>query len=132
MESMELLVYIVLAILAAGLIYAFMLRTEWRETSAAIDEVIQRREHQADFTLSEQEFVRRVHTYWERCNFGERNLSIAVYIPDSGNLTRDEVWRGVVKMNEDDALQQQDLNMPNLTIPRVVSISCINSTLTIR
>ncbi|RME52914.1 hypothetical protein D6783_03440 [Candidatus Woesearchaeota archaeon] len=131
MESVELLVFLIVAIIAASMIYWFLVEHDWQNTSETIENLVQKEKNEPAFTQTKQEFTTSLYRIWESCEFGRKNMTVAVHIKDEGNLTKDDVLNGVRLSDHEDDLKQQDLNMADLTIPRVVLVTCANGTLTI-
>lgn len=128
METLELVVYILIAVIAGGLLLKLFMDINYPEVAADVDKEVQT-EEKFQFRISKEEFFVDLVRYWEDCGLGTIDKSYAVYVKDEGNITRGEIVRKIIKHNKADVLREQDLNTMDIKIPTIIQIRCINQSM---
>lgn len=129
MDMIELLVYMVVAMIAGALVFGVVAGTDFIKLKHDIDDELQGDD--ISFTMSEAEFVEKIAWFWDDCGLGTVDKEYAVYVTGEGNVSVEEQWSGVVRVNKDSVLRQQDLNTMVIDLPSIVGISCADDKLNI-
>ncbi|NJL43767.1 MAG: hypothetical protein HC945_00360 [Nitrosarchaeum sp.] len=131
METVELLVYLSIAVIAGTLIYGFLIDTDWQGASDSIEEGINPDDAAKTFTTDKRTFVTRIHEDWQACAYGRDPFTASYYIEEDGTITKEDVLLGVRKADKSSELREQDLNMDSIPIPKVILVECKDGSLII-
>ena len=133
METIEALVYITVAIIAGILIINILKSADLKELYAGM---IKKKVPEPPKTIKvlKSDFAERLMDKWKDCGYGELNKEYALYVEDSGTISREEILNGRIKINMCNTIgcsnQTTLLAMPEIiTIPKVINIKCFNNSL---
>jgi len=135
METAEILIYMVAAIMVAGLL-TLVLRTADTEQQYKDYVKVFRNEEQEIFKIDSNQLATEILKRWEDCRFGIDNITYAVYVQDEAEINRSMLLQQLYK---DDACGQVDCkNKSNgfifhntITAPKIINIQCFNNSLII-
>jgi hypothetical protein len=136
METVEIIVYIGVAIIVGGLVLVFVARMDPGGVYSALhrsltgDGEVKYRKIPAD------EFAAEAYRVWDQCGFGSQDKDVTLYVTGSGELNRSFIFRTYKKLNFCSTVQSASegcgaredviiLSPPQL--PAVVHVAC-NST----
>ncbi len=121
METVEIVVYIIVALIAGSMIL-YVLTTVRTDRNLAGD---------TQFSFTEEEFYPKLITLWKECGLGTRNATYRVHVKSGSNITKEEVLQYLRKYNQEDLLKEENLNMSDMDIPTIIQIRCKAHTLTL-
>ena len=139
--TVELIIYfgagLMLVLLVAGLVY------QWDITAAASG-LRGDQEERSLLTLPKEEFAIAAYRFWQRCNETNIDEPLRLYVINStavtsGNLSAADLfevyrqlqWCGTIQSASHGCGYREDINLTNLSLPRVVQASCLNASITI-
>jgi hypothetical protein len=123
METLELIVYILIAVVVGGILLRFLLDISTQRTVTKINP-IQANNKEPAFSQTKMEFIKGFIKFWQDCGLGKYEKNYVTYIPDMGNLTKQDLMGYITKNNYDETLHEQDLNTSDIMLPALISINC--------
>ena len=135
METIEVLVYITVAIVGGVLLINIIKSADLKEL---YEGMIKKKEPEVPKTIKsmKSDFAERLMNKWKDCGYGELNREYAIYVEDNGTITREEIFTGIEKLNMCDTIgchnQTTLLAMLDIiAIPKIINIKCLNNSLII-
>jgi hypothetical protein len=134
MESAELLVYFLIAVIIGGLVLGTFKALDYLGYHKELKEKIKSREDV--FNVDMAGFPRELAERWKRCGYGSQNATFSLYVNEEGMLNRSFVVDRLNMGNfcEDELIdcygKKGRFKIFNETeIPALISIRCYNQTL---
>jgi len=131
MQTMEMVVYILIAVIAGGIMLKLFVDINYDESAKHVDETI-RPDEEEKFQLTKKQFYPELLKRWELCGLGTINQTSSVYVKDSGNITHDDIMNYINKYNHEDLIKGQDLNTSVMNLPTIIQIKCLNNRLILK
>jgi len=122
METLELIVYVILALIVGGFVLSVTM--DFGEKSIKTKESEQ-------FKYTKEEFIHKIPELWEDCGLGSFDRNYSMYVSGEGNISEDEIFEYVEKYNYDDVLLRKDLNITDTELPSILRVMCISDSMTI-
>jgi hypothetical protein len=136
MQTVEIIVYIFVAILAAGMIIMALTGTDWTEMYHRWRSGFENAEDNQPvlYKVQSKDFAEELAKRWEWCRFGLDNASTSLYVTDSAVIDRDSLVKDLLRFdhcNEIDCRNASNRFMVNgtLSTPQIINIRCFNSSL---
>ena len=132
METLEIIVYIVIAVIAGALLLGFYRQWDYRKTHEEVSKaVIDDKNY--DIWTTKEEFTKELVKRWKACGFGELEKSYAIYIAENGTLEKDYVVERLIKYNNCDIIDcyndYNDFIMNDITLPNLIIVRCSHNKL---
>lgn len=139
MEAIEIVVFLSIAIIVGGLVLGFLTDWDYLKTYGAFKKLMAGDESLGFSKVDKHQFAGKLYEFFQDCVSREENLSMSLYLKDNGTFTKKELfdvykgfgWCDTIQSAQNDCGTREDLTMADLTLPRVVSISCSDYTLTV-
>jgi len=134
MEVVEIVVYIGIAVIIGGFVLTFLLDWDVQQTYNDVKNIVFK-EHDAEVgykKVDKMGFMAELHHAWQDCGFGMLNKSVSFYVSEEGELTKEELFSELKKLNYCRSLQsaefecgtREDLEMDDITLPAVIKAEC--------
>lgn len=134
MEVVEIVVYIGIAVIIGGFVLTFLLDWDVQQTFNDVKSIVFK-EHDAEVgyrKVDKMGFVAELHHAWQDCGFGMLNKSVSFYVSEEGELTKEEIFAELKKLNYCRSLQseefecgtREDLEMDDVVLPAVIKAEC--------
>jgi hypothetical protein len=135
METVEIIVYIFIAIVVAGSV-AMMLKTVDHEKQYQTYVDTFRNDEGNIFKIETDQFAGEVAKRWEDCRFGMDNITYSVYVTNNGTINKEDLvleFKRVDKCNVIDCYNRKNglILENNITTPKIINIRCFNNSLII-
>ena len=134
MEVVEIIVYIGIAVLIGGFIITFLLDWDVQQTYEDVRSIVfKERSTEVGYKkVDKLGFMAELHGAWKDCGFGMLNKSVSFYVSEEGELTKEEIFTELKKLNYCRSLQseefecgtREDLEMDDITLPAVINAKC--------
>jgi len=134
MQTVEVVVYIGVAIIIGGLIIMFIAGINPNKMYDKIQKVFTGEKTLKYDKITSDELAITAYKVWEDCGFGAQNSSLTVYVEDSNSTTIADLFKTYVKLNLCYSIHSESNNCGSeedvvlypepLTGPAVVTISC--------
>lgn len=130
MEVVEIVVYIGAAVLIAGMILGLLTSWDTKETYEDVRDIVMEEQRTDNLVIA-------IHDFWDSCGYGEIEKRMPLYVEGSGTFTKEDLFKELKKINYCNVLQsaendcgfREDMEMPDLELPILVSLSCEDSKL---
>jgi hypothetical protein len=134
MESLEIIVYMMVAILAGGMIVLAVKTTDFHDVWRSFTRTFH--DDEELYKVGLDGVAKEVSNRWESCRYGLDNKSSSVYVKDAGNVTREFLVQELLKADRCDQIDCRNISngllvAPNITTPKILNIQCFNETLII-
>lgn len=140
MDSVEIIVFVGIAVIVGGLFIGFLADWDVNETYESLKSLFSSKEQSTEFEkVDKVGFISKLYASWEDCGLGEVNNTYTFYVKeglpkDDNTLTKEFIFSELKKINycntlqsfEYDCGQREDVDMEDITLPAVVSIECID------
>ena len=134
MEAVEMIVYIGIAVLIGGVLITFLLDWDVQKTYEDVKSIVFK-EHDAKVGYKKVDklgFMAELHNAWQDCGFGMLNKSVTFYVHEEGELTKEDIFTELKKLNYCRSLQseefecgtREDLEMDDIPLPAVINAKC--------
>lgn len=141
MEVVEIVVYIGIAVIIGGFVLTFLLDWDVQQTYNDVKSIVFK-EYDAEVGYKKVDklgFMAELHSAWQDCGFGMLNKSVSFYVSEEGELTKEEIFAELKKLNYCRSLQsaefecgtREDLEMDDITLPAVIKAECAEEKLTL-
>jgi hypothetical protein len=136
METVEVIVYMVVALAIGVLMLQFLTSWDYRRPLEGIKQIFSKEKKVEFKTVDSDEFVAELYNLWQTCGFGEVDKQQTLYVNDKGGLNKSMLFAKIRKLNLCNSLQsamyscgslEQVKNFPNITLPHIIRVEC-NST----
>lgn len=139
METVEIIVYIGVAVVVGALLVAFIARWDARGSYEGFKGLFKGPDAEQYETISSGELARAALDLWDACGQGEGEASKTVYVEDAATLNKSVLFSTVKAASLCRTLQsaqlgcgsREDVVFANVTSPAVVHLRCANGTLEI-
>jgi hypothetical protein len=141
MEVVEIVVYIGIAVLIGGFVLTFLLDWDVQDTYEDVQNIVfQQYDTEVGFKkVDKLGFMAELYTAWQDCGFGMLNKSVSFYVTEEGELTKEEIFTELKKLNYCRSLQseefecgtREDLEMDDIALPAVIKAECGEEKLTL-
>lgn len=137
MEAVEISVYILVAIAVGVLLLSFLTSWNVADTYDAIRRLMTKEKTPRFETVDKEGFVASAFAFWESCGFGEVDRSLALYIDDTGVMSKEYLFEKVKKLNLCDSMQSAAYSCGRqesvifdqfIPLPAVVRLQCNSTT----
>ncbi|MBW2973654.1 hypothetical protein KY346_04630 [Candidatus Woesearchaeota archaeon] len=134
MEVVEIVVFIGIAVLIGGFILTFLIDWDVQQTYEDVKSIVFK-EHDQEIQYKKVDklgFMAEIYHAWQDCGFGMLNKSVTFYVSEPGELTKEEIFTELKKLNYCRSLQsaefecgtREDLEMDTITLPAVINARC--------
>ena len=134
MEVVEIIVYIGIAVIVGGIVLTFLLDWDVQQTYEDVKGIVFK-EHDAQVGYKKVDkigFMAELHNAWQDCGFGMLNKSVTFYVSEEGELTKEDIFIELKKLNYCRSLQsaeyecgtREDLEMDDIDLPAVINAKC--------
>jgi hypothetical protein len=134
MEVVEIVVYIGIAVIIGGFVLTFLLDWDVQQTFNDVKSIVFK-EHDAEVSYKKVDkmgFMAELHHAWQDCGFGMLNKSVSFYVSEEGEITKEEIFTELKKLNYCRSLQsaefecgtREDLEMDDIDLPAVIKAEC--------
>jgi|APSaa5957512576_1039674.scaffolds.fasta_scaffold51234_2 hypothetical protein len=135
METVEIIVYIFIAIIVAGSLAAMLKTIDHKEQYQTYVKTFKNDDGNI-FKIDSTQFAGEVAKRWEDCRFGMDNKTYSVFVTDNSTLTREDIileFKRVDKCNVIDCYNRKNgfILENNITTPKIINIRCFNNSLII-
>jgi len=141
MEVVEIVVFIGIAVLIGGFVLTFLLDWDVQQTYEDVKGIVFK-EHDSEVGYKKVDklgFMAELYNAWQDCGFGMLNKSVTFYVSEDGELTKEEIFTELKKLNYCRSLQsaefecgeREDLEMDTITLPAVINAKCEEEKLTL-
>ncbi len=135
MQSIELLVYIIIAIIAAGSIIAVIQSVNYVKQYHDFNKALST-EKGEEYSIESTQLAGEIANRWEDCRYGFDNMSFSVYVKDAANITRESISGELLRLDKCDMIDCRNRTdsffvAHGLQSPKIINIRCFNDTLTI-
>ena len=141
MEVVEIVVYIGIAVIIGGFVLTFLLDWDVQQTYNDVKSIVFK-EYDAEVGYKKVDklgFMAELHSAWQDCGFGMLNKSVSFYVSEEGELTKEELFSELKKLNYCRSLQsaefecgtREDLEMDDIVLPAVIKAECAEEKLTL-
>jgi len=144
--SVELFVYFGVGMLLLGVIITFVYEWNFKDQVETFENLY---EDPGDIKFETKvdkiEFITAAKIFWDYCNHSYVNKSRILYVYNNktdniGSLTKKDMfdqyksigWCKNIQSSNFSCGKREDVNMTDITLPKVVRIDCLNKTLFIR
>ena len=135
MQTVEMLVYIGVAIMIGTLTLGIITDWKFADMYDSFRKIMIRDDTSKYQRIGRDDAFIQIHTFFEECRRKVGNFSQGIYIEDPGTLTKEELfdqfksvgWCSSIQSKEFDCGDKEDIEMNDLTLPRVVVMHCINN-----
>jgi hypothetical protein len=127
MESLELITFILIALLASGLFIGFIFGTDFNQIFQQFFSSVSNKNEIVDKKTTLFELANEIDSCWSNCFFGDKNMSCgAFYVVNEefSNFDLNEVKKIIKKNN---LCSDCNLIVPESVLPVVVGVECIES-----
>ena len=139
MEAVEIVVYVGIAVLIGGVILSFLLDWDVKGTYEDVRDITFK-DHGSDVGFEKVDkmgFIAQAYHAWQDCGFGMLNKSVSFYVSEQGELTKEEIFSELKKLNYCRSLQsaefecgvREDIEMDTITLPAVINTQCADEKL---
>ncbi len=128
METLELAIYMLIAVLTAALVLKVFIITNFEQTTGKVDSQIKNKEL-PKFTMAKDDFIPQLIEFWQECGLGSVNASKMTYIKGNESITRQDIIGYITKFNKGNLMKEEDLNSSDISLPAIVEIRCMNGKL---
>ncbi|MFH1510995.1 MAG: DNRLRE domain-containing protein, partial [Candidatus Woesearchaeota archaeon] len=126
MEAVEVVVYMLLAVMVGSLLLYFFVSMDAEQLSSDVQKAFSG-EQQIQFRYDREEFIQSVFALWNDCAMGETEKKYTVFIDGRGTISVDDVWNSIVKYNHARELPRDKLIFRRITLPSVIQVACNNN-----
>ncbi len=135
MQSVELMVYLVIAIIVAGSIIAVIQAVSYEKQYHDFNKVFST-ERREVYSITSDQLAGEIAKRWEDCRYGLDNVSYSVYVKDAANITRKGIADELLRLDKCDLIDCRNRTdsffVPYaIQSPKIINIRCFNDTLTI-
>jgi len=135
MQAVEITVYILVAIIAGGLIISAIVSINHRKQYREYVEVF--KSDEMEFKIASENLGAELAKRWEDCRFGIDNKTYIIYISDNTTLTREGIVQQLLRVDECEQIdcrnQTNRFNFPKaLKTPKIINIQCFNNSLIVQ
>ncbi|MEM4268422.1 MAG: hypothetical protein QXK37_06365 [Candidatus Woesearchaeota archaeon] len=134
MESLELIVYIIIAVVAAGLILGVMKTVDYISYYKSNVEALSENKGM-EYKATNETFAIELAKRWEECRFGLDNRSFSVYVSGNSTITYSFVVNELLRIDKCDAIdcynKSNKLFVSEIKTPKIINIQCLNDSLII-
>jgi hypothetical protein len=123
METVEIVMFIVIALIAGSLVLMFVINYDWEKTYEDTNKLVNI-DKELKYTVTKEQFIAEVYLYWQDCAFGETQTSYSVYVKDGKELSKAEILEHIQKINKENELNYQVLSMKSIMLPKVLTLKC--------
>jgi len=149
-ESVEIIIYLGAGIVVLSLIMVLLLNWKIDKDTSYLSYLFRKDNPLASNTsivfdrVNKDSFVIKVYDFWLKCRNKNINDTLRMYVYDDTttlrNITLEHLfgvykelnWCMSIQSSSNQCGGREDVNMSAITLPRVVSVTCTNTTLTIR
>lgn len=149
MDTLEIIVFLAIAIIVGGLFITFITDWDVKETYETLKSVFIDKDETVEFEKVDKiGFIKKLHNSWEECGLGEKNETYTFYVkPDDNSnkdnyniLTKEFIFEELKKINYCNSLQSQefecgtreDVDMEDINLPSVITVSCIDGIMEVK
>jgi hypothetical protein len=137
MQTVELIVYLFVAIIAGGLIIMTLTGIDWKDTyyrwrGGFENEV--RDNGPTPYKVEATDFASELAKRWEWCRFGLDNVSTSLYVTDNATIDRESLVKDLLRVDRCDVIDCRNTSNRlivngTLTTPQIINIRCFNNSL---
>jgi len=136
MQSLEILIYMVIAIIIAGSIIAVIQSINHEKQYHDYIEVFSTEEENI-YKIESSEFPNELTKRWVDCRYGFDNMSFSVYVKDESNITRADITDELLKIDKCDIIDCKNktnglIVIGTIKTPKIINIRCDNNTLIVK
>ena len=125
MEVVEIVVFIGAAVLIGGIILGLLTSWDTRDTYEDVKKIVMEEQRTDNLVIA-------IHDFWENCGYGEIEKRMPLYLEGKGSFTKADLFAELKKINycnvlqsaDNDCGEREDIEMPDLELPILVSLSC--------
>jgi len=128
METVEIVMFIVIALIAGSLVLMFVINYDWEKTYEDTNKLVNI-DKELKYTVTKEQFINDVYLYWQDCAFGETQKSYSVYVKDGKELSKSEILEHIQKINKENELNFESLSMKSIMLPKVLTLKCAGGVL---
>lgn len=133
METIEIMIYIGVAIMVGGFMIGILTSFNHKESYDAIRDNL--KDDKQYFKITSSELAKEIAKRWDECRYGFDNMSFKVYVKDKGIITHDKLIKDLKKADTCTVIdcynKSNTLHIKDLTIPKIINIRCVNNSLII-
>jgi hypothetical protein len=136
MQSMEIVLYMLVAIIVGGMVVSVLGVVNYQKQYHDFTSLFGIKEAEK-YKIESKDFPIELSKSWEKCRLGIDDMSFTVYVEDNSTLDRQTIADGLFRIGKCDDIDCRNhsngLIVPNSIItPKVINIHCLNNTLIIK
>ncbi len=140
MEAVEILVFLGFAVLLGVLVIGFLAGWDYMRTYRDFRKMMGEDPVQGLQKVDKTEFASKLYDFFVDCRESGVNTSMSLYLADSGIFTKPELfgiyselgWCSTIQSAGNSCGTREDVDMPDIVLPKVVKINCTGGMLYIR
>ena len=138
METIEMIVYLTVAIITGILFIGFLSDWQFEKTYSQLSGIVLGEQKQSFKQVGREEFIAEMYSFWQGCGYGQENASLRLYLKENGNLTKSAIFSSIKNLSLCETMQslenscgsREDMIFSGeIELPSVIKLSCNSSTI---
>lgn len=139
METIEILIFISVAMIFGGLVVGFLSGWEYYGMYDSFKEMMVDEDEVEFQQVDKVDFANQLYAFFEECATTGFKMDLRLYLKDEGNLDKEELfdiykylgWCETIQSADNGCGEREDIDMPELELPKIVRIECNGTALII-
>ena len=141
MQTVELIVYLGIAVVIGGLVLTFIIGIDTEDVYNALKKMLYRQEKVSYQSVTSSDLAPVIYSAWRECNYGQKDYELIISLKSGDNITKKYLFDSYRKFNLCYSIQSADndcgnredliLNPENINSPALLMITCNSSTETL-
>lgn len=138
MQTVELIVYLGIAVIIGGLVLAFIIGIDTEDVYNALKKMLYREEKVSYQSVDSKDLAPVIYGAWRECGYGQKDYELIISLKSGDNVTKEYLFDSYRKFNLCYSIQSEANNCGNredLTLypetinpPALLMITCNSST----
>lgn len=140
METIEIIIYFVFAVMIGALIIGFTLSIDGRQLYDKTKNMLFGSDDVKFERIDSDELAMKAYNFWKECGYGQDRMELTVYVKDEldggGKIDREFLFKGLIKYNFCYSIQSNDSNCgyredvyftEDIDPPQLIKLMCDNT-----
>ncbi|MEM4268424.1 MAG: hypothetical protein QXK37_06375 [Candidatus Woesearchaeota archaeon] len=134
MESIEIVIFVGLAIIIGGFVTGMLVDWDYTKTFSLIKKMMIRSHNEGFETVDTAGYAGRLNKFFSDCTISGMDKVLVLHVKDNGTLDKKRLfsfykdwgWCHTIQSNENGCGFREDVEMEEIVLPSVVRANCTN------
>jgi hypothetical protein len=139
MESVELLIYLGIAVIIGAMVLGFITGWDYFGAFEGFKKMMNDDVSLGFKKVDRNEFAGMLYSFFQDCVSQDENMSMSLYLKETGSFTKSDLfviykgfgWCDTIQSAQEGCGYREDLTMLPLAVPRIVAINCTDNHLVV-